>query len=130
MQKPDEGGGEPSDHKAVEDGREERRSEEPLGPDQGVHDTLGVVGLEQLAGPLARGVGLFSCDVVEPGGEDPVHHAVVDDETDNVGDDLNADHVAWWNVKVVADLRERKGKGLVGCPREPVHTMASDALDV
>lgn len=104
VQEPDECRGDTSQDEPIENRREVRRGEESLGSDQGVHDAGRVVALEILASPLARRIGLGACNVVKLGGDDPAHCAVVDNEADDVGDDLNADHIAGWDVEVVADL--------------------------
>lgn len=104
VQEPDDGRRRTPNQEPVQDGCKVRGCKESFGPDQGIHDSGRVVALEILPRPLARRVRLCACDVVVLGREHPPHHAVVYDKTNDVGNDLNANYVSWWNVEVVTNL--------------------------
>lgn len=77
MQHPHYTGGKRACKEAPEDGSKKVRSEEPPRANKSILDASCVVRLEFLTGPLAEGVCLPAADVVELGGDDPAHNAVV-----------------------------------------------------
>lgn len=104
VEQPDDGWGQGPNHEAVQHWTEIRRCEETFGSNEGIHDTLCVIALKVLSGPLARWIGLRSCDIVVFRGKHPPHHAVVDRKSDNEGKKLDSNYVARWNVEVVSNL--------------------------